>query len=160
MFEYGSSQWATKVTILRLNYAVELRYGVLVDIALAVFHRRPVDLRMGHVNIIWQRDANSACVRSFAHCQCPPLVLNLTGPETLSVRHIAEEFGRRFHIEPVFSGEETGTALLSNASQAQRLFGPPTVAPQQMMDWIAHWIRNGGALLNKPTHFEVQDGKF
>jgi nucleoside-diphosphate-sugar epimerase len=160
MFEYASSQWGTRVTILRLNYAVELRYGVLVDIALAVLHRRRLDVRMGHVNIIWQRDANSVCLRSFAHCRCPPLVLNLTGPETLSVRHIAEEFGRRFDIEPIFSSEESGRALLSNAEKAQRLFGPPTVAPQQMMDWVAHWIRNGGPLLNKPTHFEVQDGKF
>jgi dTDP-4-dehydrorhamnose reductase len=160
MFEYGSSHWGTRVTILRLNYAVELRYGVLVDIALAVLDRRPIDLRMGHVNIIWQRDANSICLRSFAHCQCPPLVLNVTGPEALSVRHIAEEFGRRFHIEPVFSGQETGVALLSNAARAQRLFGLQTIAPQQIMDWIAHWISIGGPLLNKPTHYEVQDGKF
>jgi NAD dependent epimerase/dehydratase family len=160
MFEYGSSRWGTPVVILRLNYAVELRYGVLVDIALSVFHQRPVDLRTGRVNVIWQRDANSACLRSLAHCQSPPLVLNLTGPETLSVRTIAEEFGRRFHIEPVFSGKESDRALLSNASKAQSLFGKPTVSPAQMMDWIAHWITRGGPMLNKPTHFEAQDGKF
>jgi hypothetical protein len=118
MFEYGSSQWGTPVTLLRLNYAVELRYGVLVDIALAVFSGRPVDLRMGQVNVIWQRDANSACLRSLAHCQSPPLILNLTGPETLSVREIAEEFGHRFHVQPIFTGEETGYALLSNAATA------------------------------------------
>ncbi len=160
MFEYGSSQWGTPVTLLRLNYAVELRYGVLVDIALAVSSGRPVDLRMGQVNVIWQRDANSACLRSLAYCQSPPLLLNLTGPETLSVREIAEEFGDRFHVQPIFTGEETGYALLSNAAKAHALFGYPTVTPMQIIDWIAHWIAKGGALLNKPTHFEAQDGKF
>jgi len=160
MFEYGSDRWKTPVTILRLNYAVELRYGVLVDIALAVFERRPVDLRMGHVNVIWQRDANSYCLRSFLHCQSPPFVLNITGPETLSVRTIAEEFGRRFGWKPIFSGEEDETALLSNAEKAQQLFGPPTVRAEQVIDWVADWISHGGPLLNKPTHFSARDGKF
>ena len=160
MFEYGSSQWGTPVVILRLNYAVELRYGVLVDIALKVFHRSPVDLRNGHVNVIWQRDANSVCLRSLAYCQSPPLILNLTGPEMLSVRWIAEEFGRRFSVSPVFSGAETAVALLSDSSKANGIFGLPTVTPAQMMDWIAEWITRGGKLLNKPTHFEAQDGKF
>lgn len=160
MFEYGSSQWGTRAVILRLNYAVELRYGVLVDIALSVFSGRPVDLRTGYVNVIWQRDANSVCFRALAHCQSPPLVLNLTGAETLSVREIAEEFGRRFKRKPVFSGEDSGHALLSDASKAHAIFGRPTVTPQQMMDWIAHWIEKGGTLLNKPTHFEAQNGRF
>jgi hypothetical protein len=160
MFEYGSSQWHTPVVILRLNYAVELRYGVLVDIALKVFHRHPVDLRTGRVNVIWQRDANSICLRSLAHCQAPPLVLNLTGPETLSVRWIAEEFGKRFGITPAFVGQESDHALLSDASKCHATFGRPSVTPAEMMDWIAHWITLGGKLLNKPTHFEAQDGKF
>lgn len=160
MFEYGSCRWKTPVTILRLNYAVELRYGVLVDIGLAVYQRRPVDLRTGRVNVIWQRDANSVCLRSLAHAQSPPLILNLTGPETLSVRWIAEEFGKRLHVEPVFSGQESDRALLSNAAKCQTLFGPPEVTPSQMIDWIADWIARGGELLNKPTHFEAQDGKF
>lgn len=160
MFEYGSAQWGTPGVILRLNYAVELRYGVLVDIALAVFERRPVDLKMGYVNVIWQRDANSTCLRSFAHCQSPPLVLNLTGPETLSVRDLATEFGRRFGVEPKFAGTESPVALLSNCAKTQSRFGPPTVAPDQLLDWISHWIASEGAVLNKPTHFEVQDGKF
>lgn len=160
MFEYGSAQWGTPVTLLRLNYAVELRYGVLVDIALAVFDRRPVDLRTGYVNVIWQGDANSACLRSFALCQSPPRILNLTGPETVSVRETAEAFGRNFHVEPIFTGKESGTALLSDASQAQSLLGTPAVRPPEMIEWITHWIRNGGVRLNKPTHFEVQDGKF
>ena len=160
MFEYGSAQWGTPVTLLRLNYAVELRYGVLVDIALAVFHQRPVDLRTGYVNVIWQRDANSACLQSFALCQSPPRILNLTGPETVSVRETAEEFGRHFRVQPIFSGQESPTALLSNSTQAHSIFGVPAVRPQEMVEWIAHWIRNGGVRLDKPTHFEVQNGKF
>jgi hypothetical protein len=160
LFAYGSDRWATPVTILRLNYAVELRYGVLVDIATSVCNRQPVDLRTGLVNVIWQRDANSACLRSFALCQSPPRILNLTGPETLSTRYIAEEFGKRFGVEAMFTGEETSSALLSNAAEAHALFGYPTVTPARMMDWIAHWIRTGGPLLGKPTHFEVRDGQF
>jgi len=160
MFQYGSDRWKTPVTILRLNYAVELRYGVLVDVASAVFERRAVDLRMGHVNVIWQRDANSYCLRSFLHCQSPPLVLNITGPESLPVRTVAEEFGRRFGWKPIFSGEENETALLSNPQKAQQLFGPPTVRADQVIDWVADWISRGGPLLNKPTHFSARDGKF
>ena len=160
MFEYGSRQWGTAVTILRLNYAIDLRYGVLLDIGTAVFERRPVDLHMALVNIIWQGDANSVCLRSFAHCQAPPLILNLTGPETLSVKFIAEEFGRRFNVQPTFISEEMPTALLSNAAKAHQIFGRPTVTPEQMIDWTSAWISTGGPRLNKPTHFEVRDGKF
>ena len=160
MFEYGSARWGTPVAILRLNYAIDLRYGVLVDIALAVFERRPVDVRMGMVNVIWQRDANSACLQSLQYCQSPPLVVNLTGPETLSVRHIAREFGKIFGVEPVFQGEEAPTALLSNASRSHQLFGYPTVSPRHLIDYVAEWIGRGGPLLNKPTHFQTRDGNF
>lgn len=160
MFAYGSERWGTPVAILRLNYAIELRYGVLVDIAVSVYNRQPVDLRTGLVNVIWQRDANSACLRSFALCQSPPRILNLTGPETLSTRYIAEEFGKRFGVEPIFTGEEASSALLSNAAEAHALFGYPTVTPADMMNWIAHWIRTDGPLLGKPTHFQVRDGRF
>ncbi len=160
MFEYGSHRWGTPVTILRLNYAVELRYGVLADIGQAVFERRPIDLRMGFVNVIWQGDANSVCLRSLAHCQSPPLILNVTGTETLSVRHVAEEFGRHFGIEPIFEFEESPTALLSNAAKSHGLLGCPEVKPSQVVEWIADWIRNDGAMLNKPTHFATRDGKF
>jgi dTDP-4-dehydrorhamnose reductase len=161
MFEYASTRWCTRVAILRLNYAVELRYGVLVDIGRAVFERRPISLGMPYVNVIWQRDANSCCLRSFAHCQSPPFVLNVTGPEALSVREIAREFGTHFGIEPMFFPEPEGTtALLSNANQARGMFGGPTVTPAEMIDWIADWIQQGGATLNKPTHFQTRDGRF
>jgi nucleoside-diphosphate-sugar epimerase len=160
MFEYGSQRWGTPVTILRLNYAIDLRYGVLVDIGKTVFERRPVDLRMPAVNVIWQGDANSWCLRSFAHCQSPPLLLNITGPEILSVREVASEFGHHFGIQPDFAHEEGPTALLSNPAKACALFGPPTVTPRQMIEWIAGWLRKGGASLNKPTHFQTRDGKF
>jgi nucleoside-diphosphate-sugar epimerase len=160
MFEYGSHCWGTRVTVLRLNYAVELRYGVLADIGLAVFERRPIDLRMGYVNVIWQRDANSMCLRSFAHCQSPPLILNLTGSETLSVRRIAEDFGKQFAVEPIFEFKESATALLSNSDKAHRLFGCPSVTAAEIIDWLADWIRNRGPMLNKPTHFQARDGKF
>lgn len=161
MFENGSMRWGTRVTILRLNYAVELRYGVLLDIGRAVFERRPISLSMPYVNVIWQRDANSACLRSFPYCQSPPFVLNITGPETLSVRDLATEFGRHFGIEPIFLPDDEGSsALLSNATKAHALFGYPTVSPTEMIEWIADWIRQGGVMLNKPTHFQTRDGKF
>jgi NAD-dependent epimerase/dehydratase family protein len=160
MFQYGSDAFGTLGVLLRLNYAVELRYGVLLDIGLKVFERRPIDLRMGMANVIWQGDANSACLQSIALCQSPPLVLNLTGPETLSVRWVAEEFGRYFGVEPEFTGEEAPTALLNNSARAIRLFGYPTVSPAQMIEWTADWIGAGHALLGKPTHFETRDGRF
>jgi nucleoside-diphosphate-sugar epimerase len=160
LFEYGSDRWKTPVTLLRLNYAVELRYGVLLDIGLAVKEGRPVDLRMGVVNVIWQGDANSVCLRAFAHCQTPPLVLNLTGPETLPVRYIAERFGERLGVQPVLEGTESPNALINNASKMHQLFGYPSVTPNDIIDWTADWIGRGGTTLNKPTHFQTRDGKF
>ena len=161
MFENGSMRWGTRVALLRLNYAVELRYGVLLDIGQSVFERRPISLSMPYVNVIWQRDANSWCLRSFPYCQSPPFVLNITGPETLSVRDVAMQFGRRFGVEPLFLPDSEGaTALLSNAAKGTSLFGHPTVSPAEMIEWIAGWIREGGVTLNKPTHFQTRDGKF
>lgn len=160
MFQYFSALHGTPVTLLRLNYAVELRYGVLVDIGRKVFEREPVDVTMGHVNVIWQGDANSVCLRSFALCQSPPAVLNLTGPETVSVREVALRFGELFGVEPVFKGVEAGAVLLSDASRCHARFGKPSVGVEQMIEWIAEWTRIGGASLDKPTHFETRDGKF
>lgn len=160
MFTHFSVVHGTPVTLLRLNYAVELRYGVLYDIGRKVFEREAVDLAMGNANVIWQGDANSICLRSLLHASSPPLVLNLTGPETLSVRWVAREFGRRFGVTPEFVGEERPTALLNNAAKCFRLFGYPTVSVDQIIEWIAQWIGAGGRSLNKPTHFEARDGKF
>lgn len=160
MFEYFSARYGTPVTLLRLNYAIDLRYGVLVDIALKVYQRQPVNLAMGQVNVIWQGDANSVALRAFRLCQSPPAVLNVTGPETVSVRSLAWKFARRFGVEPIFEGTEAPTALLSDASLCHRLFGYPEVTLEQMIEWVAEWIRAGGVLWNKPTHFEVRDGSF
>jgi nucleoside-diphosphate-sugar epimerase len=160
MFEYGSAQWGTQAAILRLNYAVELRYGVLVDIGRAVYERRPLDVGMGLVNVIWQRDANAICLRSFAYCDSPPAIFNITGPETLSVRYIAEEFGTKFGVKPEFAGQESDSALLNNAAKAHQLFGYPSVTAREVIDWSAEWIGNKKPLLNKRTHFETRDGKF
>lgn len=160
VFEHASQRWGTKVAILRLNYAIDLRYGVLVDIARAVFEGRPVDIRMPLVNVIWQGDANSIALRSLAHCGTPPFVINLTGPETLSTRWIGEQFARLFGVNASFSGEESPYALLNNAAKCHRLFGYPAVTVGEMMDWTSAWIARGGSSSNKPTHFQRQDGKF
>lgn len=160
LFEYGSIQWGTPVAILRLNYAAELRYGVLFDIGRAVFEGRAVNLRMGLVNVIWQGDANSFCLQSLAKCASPARVLNIAGPETLAVRFIASRFAEIFGVSANFEGEETNMALLNNAAQSHHLFGYPSVTVGELIQWTANWIAIGGHGLNKPTHFEVQDGKF
>lgn len=160
MFEYFSGLFGTPMVLLRLNYAVELRYGVLLDIGNKVFSREPVDVTPGMVNVIWQGDANSVCLRSFGLCQSPPAVLNLTGPEMLSVRQIATRFGEIFGVAPAFTGAESSTALLNNAARCQRLFGYPSVSVDELIAWTARWIGLGGATHDKPTHFETRDGKF
>jgi nucleoside-diphosphate-sugar epimerase len=160
MFQHFSELYGTPVTLLRLNYAIDLRYGVLLDIGQKVYERRPVDLTMGHANVIWQGDANSVCLRSFSICNSPPAILNLTGPETLSVRWAAKRFGEHFGADPILQGSESELALLSNASRCHRMFGYPSVSLEQMIEWLAQWVAAGGSTLNKPTHFEVRDGKF
>src|SRR5271169_1128388 len=160
IFEFFSRRNQTPMVMLRLNYAIDLRYGVLLDIGQKVFERRPVDVTMGHVNMIWQGDANSIALRSFKLCQSPPGVLNVTGTEIVPVRWIAQQFGNRFGIEPVLQGTEADTALLSNAARCHRLFGRPAVKVDQMIEWVAEWIRMGGATHAKPTHFETRDGRF
>ncbi|MBK7929687.1 MAG: NAD(P)-dependent oxidoreductase [Bryobacterales bacterium] len=160
MFTHFSQENGTPVTLLRLNYAVEMRYGVLFDIGSKVFAREPVDVSMGNANVIWQGDANSVCLRSLLHASSPPLVLNLTGPETLSVRWVAREFGRHFGVTPEFTGEESPRALLNNAARCFQMFGYPTVSVAELIETTAQWIGAGGRALGKPTHFEVRDGKF
>lgn len=160
MFEHGSLRYGTPVSLLRLNYAVEMRYGVLVDIAAKVNSGVPVDLSMGYFNVIWQGDMNAAALLSLSQCSSPAKVLNLSGPETLSTRQVALAFGALLGKAPVFTGAEAPTALLNNASRAHALFGKPRVTPDRMMRWIAGWVSHGNRLLNKPTHFEVRDGKY
>jgi nucleoside-diphosphate-sugar epimerase len=160
LFEYFSRTQGLRCAIMRLNYAVELRYGVLVDVAQRVYQRQPVDLTMGAANVIWQGDANGQALAMLPLCSAPPTVLNVTGPETVSIRRVAEQFGRIFGVEPHFTGAESATALLSNAAQSQRYFGYPSVPLDQIVHWIADWVAAGGASLNKPTHFETRDGEF
>ncbi len=160
IFQYFSRLHRTPVTLIRLNYAIDLRYGVLLDMAAKVNAGEPIDLSMGYVNVIWQGDANAAILQSFQHCASPPFILNLTGPQTISIRDLAAEFGRRFQREPVFEGTESPTALLSDATRYARLIGPPRITLEQMIDWVAHWIQIDGPTLNKPTHFQTRDGKF
>ena len=157
---YFSVQLGIPMAILRLNYAIDLRYGILLDIAEKVYAEEAIPIEMGNVNVIWQGDANAVALRAFAHCQSPPLVLNVTGPETVSIRYLASCFGALFNKAPRFEGEEAPTALLSNAGLCHRLFGYPRVSLGQMIEWVAEWVRIGGATLHKPTHFEVRDGKF
>ena len=148
------------MAILRLNYAIDLRYGILLDIAEKVYAEEPISLEMGNVNVIWQGDANAVALRALAHCQSPPLILNVTGPETVSIRYLASCFGILFNKSPRFEGEEAETALLSNASRCHQLFGYPRVSLGEMIESVAEWVRIGGPTLHKPTHFEVRDGKF
>ena len=160
IFTYHSHKNGTPMLIYRLNYAIDMRYGVLLEIAQSVYEERPIDLTMGHANVIWQGDANAIALRSLTRCSAPPTILNVTGPETLSVRWAAAKFGERFGKEPIFEGEEAETALLSNAAKCFQWFGYPRVSLLQMIDWIAEWVRSGGVTWNKPTHFQERKGKF
>ncbi|MDQ3810634.1 MAG: NAD(P)-dependent oxidoreductase [Chloroflexota bacterium] len=160
VFEYYSARHGTLVAIVRLNYAIDLRYGVLVDIARRVAHGEAIDLRMGYVNVIWQGDANARALQCLEHAASPPFIINIAGREMLAIRDIANRFGETFGRPPNFIGQEAEDALLSDASLSERLFGPPIVSIDQMMAWVADWVRRGGPLLDKPTHFETRDGKF
>ncbi|MDB5331250.1 MAG: hypothetical protein JWP03_2401 [Phycisphaerales bacterium] len=160
IFEHFSRSLKIPMALIRLNYAVEMRYGVLLDLAHRVHRNEPIDLTMGNLNAIWQADANAAAIRAFEHVASPPLVLNLTGPETLSVRTLCEELGRHLGKQPTFVGSESATAYLNNAALCHDLFGYPTVGVPQLIAWAADWVKRGGDTLGKPTHFETRDGKF
>lgn len=159
-FEYGSLKYGTPGRLVRLEYAIDMRYGVLHDVASKVFAGAPVDVTMGHVNVIWQGEANEQALRLLAHCTAPTSPLNVSGAEVVSVRALAAEFGRRFGKAPVVTGTESPTAWLVDTRAAQKLFGAPRVPLAQMIDWQADWIRRGGESLGKPTHFETRDGKY
>jgi len=159
-FVYGSLKHGTPGRLVRLEYAIDMRYGVLHDVAAKVFAGAPVDVTMGHVNVIWQGEANEQALRLLAHCTAPTTPLNVSGPEVVSVRWLAQEFGKRFGVAPVVTGKEAPTAWLVDTRAAQALFGAPRLPLAQMIDWQAQWIRRGGESLGKPTHFETRDGKY
>lgn len=156
----GAGRSGTPSALIRLNYAVEMRYGVLIDIASAVHAGKPVDVSTGHVNVVWQGYANEVTLRALRHTAVPPLVLNVTGPELLSVRDLATTFGTLLDREPEFTGAEAPTALLSDAARCHDLFGPPDVGLPELMEWTAAWVADGRPLLGKPTGFQRRDGKF
>ena len=160
MFEHFSRTLKIPLAIIRLNYACELRYGVLVDLAQQIADGKQIDLAMGCFNVLWQADANAMTLQSFDHVSSPPFFLNLTGPEILQVREVCTELAKKMKRPVSFCGTENPSALLNNSTKAFYLFGKPRVDAQQLMAWVAEWIGSGGATLGKPTHFESRDGKF
>jgi len=160
MFEFAARRHGTRVALFRLNYAVEFRYGVLVDIAQKILAGEAVDVTMGHVNVIWQGDAVARAIQAIELADAPPGIINVTGPETLLVRDLATRLGRRLGREPRFVGEESATAWLSDASRSLSLWGEPEASVDQMIEWVASWLEAGGGTLGKPTHFEARDGRY
>lgn len=160
VFEHAALAWGTLVSIVRLNYAVDLRYGVLVDLAQKVMRGDTIDLGMGYVNCIWQGDANAVALSLLSLAQSPPLVVNVTGAERLSVRELALEMGRQLGHEPHFSGQEAGDALLSDTTRMQALFGTPATGVVTLARWVAQWLQRGGRTIGKATRFERRDGAF
>ncbi len=160
MFEHGSRRWGTAGRLVRLSYAIDMRYGVLHDVATAVFNQRPVDVTMGHADVIWQGDANEQALRLLSHCTTPTSAINITGPSHVSIRWLAQEFGRCFGKPVQLRGQEASSAWLIDTAQAQALWGPPSVPLQTMIEWTADWVARGGVSLGKPTHFSTRDGKY
>ena len=160
VFEFYAESRGSRVAIMRLNYAIDLRYGVLSDLAVRVASGSLVPIAMGYVNLIWQGDANRAALEMLPHAASPPFVLNVTGAETLSVRTLATELSNRLGKPPYFDGTESADALLSDSAKYRQLIGEPEISIEQLLDWTADWVRHGRPLLNKPTHFETRDGAF
>jgi nucleoside-diphosphate-sugar epimerase len=160
MFHYFSRLHRTPGRIIRLNYAIDMRYGVLHDVATRVFTGQTINLETGHVNFIWQGDANAMVLRALGHCTVPTSPINVSGPETVSVRWLAEQFGERFGKKPRFAGTEAPEAWLVNTTAAMRLFGLPDVTTAQLIDWTADWIARGLPSLGKDTHYDTRDGSF
>lgn len=160
MFEHFSARHGTPGRIVRLNYAIDMRYGVIFDIASKVHRGETVDVTMGHVNVVWQGDANAQVLRCLARCTTPTTPINVTGPETISIRWLARELAHRLGVEAKVSGIEAETALLSDTTAAAATFGYPLVPLGRMLDWVADWMRAGGTSFGKPTKFEVRDGDF
>jgi nucleoside-diphosphate-sugar epimerase len=160
MFEHFSQLYGTPGRLFRLNYAIDMRYGVLFDVACKVRDGKPIDVSMGHVNVIWQGDANALALRCLAHATTPTAPINVSGPETIAVRWLAQEFADRLGVRAKIEGREAPTALLTNTTQAQRLFGKLRVPLAAMIDWTADWVMHERPSFNKPTHFEVRDGVY
>jgi nucleoside-diphosphate-sugar epimerase len=160
IFEHCSAQNGTRVALLRLSYAIDLRYGVLADIATNILRGKPVSLTTGYFNCIWQGDANEMIIRALGLASAPAGAWNLTGERKHKVRKVAEYFGKVFDVAPSFVGRETGTALLSDTSKLGSVLGEPATAMTAMMRWTAAWVQAGGRSLQKPTHFEVRDGQY
>lgn len=160
VFTYFAKRNDTSMLMFRLCYAIDMRYGVLCDVASKVAHGLPIDVTMGAANVIWQGDANARAIQCLSHTATPPPALNVTGIERVSIRWLAGRFGELLEREPVITGKERDTAWLWDATQSYDLFGPPTVSLEEMIDATAEWQRSGGAVLGKPTHFEVRDGQF
>lgn len=160
ILEFFSRKYDTSMLLFRLNYAIDMRYGVLLEVASAVQESRPIDLSTGHVNVIWQGDANDVALRALEFCSNPPTLLNVTGPETISVRWLAQEFGKLLGKTPIYEGQEMETALLSNAAQCYGWFGYPHVTLRNMIDWTAEWVGASQPMLGKPTHFQEREGRF
>jgi nucleoside-diphosphate-sugar epimerase len=160
MFEYFSRQFKTPGRLFRLNYAIDMRYGVLHDIATKVLSGTPIDVSLGHVNFIWQGDASAQALRCLAHCDTPTSPINVSGHEILAVRDLAGRFGKLFGKAPVITGKEEPTAWLTNTSQATRLFGLPIVDTAQLIAWTADWVARSMPSLGKPTKYEVRDGRY
>lgn len=159
-FVYGAEQWGTPTVIYRLNYAAELRYGVIADIASTMAGGEAVDVTMPAVNVVWQRDSNAWSLQSLADAGAPAFILNGTGPETLSTRWIAEQLAERGGWDLTITGNEADTALLSNASLCHSRYGYPSVTPDTLISWVAEWVGAGGRMLGKPTKFQRRDGGF
>jgi nucleoside-diphosphate-sugar epimerase len=158
--EYFSRTRGTPLSILRLNYAMETRYGVLVDLARRVLAGEPIDVTMGYFNVIWQADANAMALASFTRVASPPFVVNISGPEELSVRGTCRQLAELLECTVAFTGEEAPDALLSNGARGWALFGRPRVDASRLLTWTADWVRRGGPFLDKPTHFESREGRF
>ncbi len=160
MFEYASRKYGSRAALVRLEYAIDMRYGVLFDVASKVFADKPVDVTMGHVNVIWQGEANEQALRLLAHSTSPATPYNVTGPEVVSVCSLAAEFGKRFGKTPVVTGSEAPTAWLIDTALAQQVLGAPQVPLAKMIDWVADWVQRGMPSLGKDTHFSTRDGKY